>query len=182
MRCGDLQGAWLQLRAYDFAMIRVEGVRVGSVWRGYPRSLHLRNHCTAPERLVELSITVAAYGRDNFFPRGTPTALSKGIVGDVALQTSKGAKTVLHGWYIAAMPLVQPGIVLKWDGAEANVTTAELVRSDRRMPFDSKHAGVWHPESRTSQLAGSSSQEWDRAPVTDGPTFHRQAPSLVDVC
>ena len=171
MRCGDLEGAWLKLRAYDYAVVRIAGVRVGSVWRAVPPHIHLRRHlCTDSERIVDLTITVAAYGRDNFFPTGTPSALNKGIVGAVELTYASGRRAPLQGWQVAVMPLVQPGRVLHWGDERAELPTHKLVRASKRMPYDSMFAGVW---AHGSRCKGRAEQAWWHAEPEDGPTFYR---------
>lgn len=171
MRCGDLEGAWLTVHAYDYAVVRVAGTRVGSIWRAVPPHIHLRRHfCTDAERVVDLTVTVAAYGRDNFFPTGTPSALSKGVVGGIELTNASGKRQAVQGWQLAAMPLVQPGRVLKWNGESAKMATHQLVRKKERMPYDSMHAGVW---AARGGCKGREAQEWWHAEPEDGPTFYK---------
>lgn len=49
----------------------------------------------------------------------------------------------LQDWHVHAMPLVQPGRVLQWPQEAPQTTTADIIASPHRKPFDSMHGGVW---------------------------------------
>jgi hypothetical protein len=184
VHCKQLQGSWLRFQALDLAHVRVDGVLVGSVWRAIPPSIRLQaTGCSRPGDMVELSITTFAYGRDNFFAKGTHTALSKGIIGDVVLAQPGHTARVLTGWKVAAMPLLEPGRVLRWGGRDAETSTRALVRSGERLPFDSLHGGVWRKdvlEAREGAAPAGSPGAWQRKLSGHGPTFYRCVGRCVD--
>lgn len=181
MRCGDLQNSWLRFRSMDLAQVRIDGHLIGTVWRAVPP--HLRVHtsdCPDADAEVELAITVFAYGRDNFFPGGTATALRKGVISSVVLAPHAAPARELRGWKAAALPLVQPGRVLQWSGDSdaPNATTWELVKSSERAPFDSLHGGVWRatgPARAEGVPASGDAVAWRRPHVEHGPSFYRCA-------
>ena len=210
MPCALLEhGPMLHMHAHDLAHIRLDGDFVASTWLAAPDEIHLPpQRCASDEEVIELAITTYAYGRDNFsvggrLRNGTSVQLHKGIVGSVLLAANTTHEHVLTNWHTAAMPLVQPGRVLHWDGHRAATTTHKLLRSPHRLPFDSLHGGVWRQDglavtpplatdvlSADTVLSEASSHERKqtdndvtaplgtfarRSSVAGGPTFHRCA-------
>ena len=174
MKCSELSGSWLKFRAFDLAQVRIDGRLVGNIWRAIPPKMRMpRLACAQSAQKVELSITVFAYGRDNFMRGGTATALSKGIVGDVVVVAAGKAPHALSSWRVAAMPLVQPGRVLQWDGNAAEVTTYQLLQSKNRLPYDSLHGGVWHEGLLKGDERSIDLMDWQRNTTGQGPIFYR---------
>ena len=181
LQCGELQSSWLYLRPFDLAHVRLDGRHIGTLWRAIPPRLRVhKGDCGDPSATVELAITVFSYGRDNFFSGGVPSAISKGLVGHVRLVPARGQSRALTGWRVAALPLVQPGRVLQWDGQPSKTTTAELVRQRERLPFDSLHGGAWHHtvlrDNQGDHAEVACNGCWQRAYSGHGPTFYRCDP------
>jgi hypothetical protein len=167
----------LKFLAYDLTLIYADGVILAQAWRGssLPGAAlpGLNDFCAHPTAdaagkstpdapTVELTLLVASYGRENFFTVGQRSEVQKGIVGDVVLLCSSSNVT-LTDWQVYAMPLVQPGRVLRWPHAQPQDSTSSLIASPHRLPFDSMHGGVW----RRARHAGAHSSHELATPAHD---------------
>jgi hypothetical protein len=169
VQCRRLQGGRLKVLAYDRALVRIGGQPAADLWRAIPPHFLIPHSvCSSPDTQTEVTITVAAYGRDNFFVGGVSSALRKGIVGDVVLTTSTGDVGTLTQWQVAAMPLVEPGRVLRWDGGPAETTTRELVQRGGRLPFGSLYGGAWRTAGSVARLDDSGRLQMARKGPREG--------------
>lgn len=124
-----------------------------------------------PTATAQVTILVSAYGRENFYTVGHSSEVQKGIIGDVKVHyrnvtgLSETPSVTLTGWKVHAMPLVQPGVVLKWPGERSLNTTQELISGRHRKPFESIHGAVWRADAHQQALA-------HHDPIlADSPTF-----------